>query len=443
MDYAKVMGIIAELQNTASNKEKLAILKNYQDVEDLRTLCKYAYDTVNHIYGVTYKKAMETEVSVAAEDLFAEAEDFEKVLAALCSGELTGHRAIAAVKKLNESLCEDGKAVLKKILDHDIDAGVSTSTINKIWKGLIPKPSYCRCSVFSPKALKKVSFPAIVQLKCDGTYREAYVNDGRVTFKTRSGEPSENPVMAKEMANVPDGYYTGEFTVGKATEAADRQTGNGLINSDNPPFEEICFTVWDHLTEQEYFCHGESRPYAERLEELSQIMSRVKSDRFMLVPSHTVENIEEAMKISAMYMEQGLEGTILKDPGMIFKNGTSTQQFKIKLKVDCEMRITGFAEGKEGKRAGGIGSIKFRNDEGTIEGQCSGFSDEILAQMNADPDAYIGKIISVEFNDLMKGKNSETYALSHPRFIEFRNDKNETDTLEKVLQMRNAARALS
>ena len=56
-----------------------------------------------------------------------------------------------------------------------------------------------------------------------------------------------------------------------------------------------------------------------------------------------------------------------------------------------------------------------------------------------EKDNLIGKIITVEFNDLGKAVNSETYSLTHPVFVEIRNDKDETDTLEKVLKLREMA----
>ena len=39
-------------------------------------------------------------------------------------------------------------------------------------------------------------------------------------------------------------------------------------------------------------------------------------------------------------------------------------------------------------------------------------------------------------------ENNDYYALSHPVFVELRNDKDETDTLEKVIQLRDMAKGL-
>ena len=49
-------------------------------------------------------------------------------------------------------------------------------------------------------------------------------------------------------------------------------------------------------------------------------------------------------------MNKGLEGGVLKDKNLVFKNGTSNQQLKIKLKVDADLRVLGFLKGTKGTK---------------------------------------------------------------------------------------------
>ena len=58
-----------------------------------------------------------------------------------------------------------------------------------------------------------------------------------------------------------------------------------------------------------------------------------------------------------------------------------------------------------------------------------------MKQINSNRDAYIGKIITVEFNDIIH--QAGKYTLNHPRFISFRDDKTDTDTLKRVLAMKH------
>lgn len=430
-----VFNILTELKNTNSNKVKTEILTKNKDNAELIKLLKYTYDRVTFTYGVTSKTVLNFETpDYCPKSLY-------EVLDALNNREVTGHAALRLAKSFFNSADRDIAGLFLMVLDRDLKIGVNTKTLNKVFKGIVPLPRYCRCDVLSEKTLKKFKFPAFIQLKCDGTYREAFVKNGKVQFTTRSGESYENPVLAEVMKDFPDGYYTGEFTVGTAEDALDRANGNGQINSDNPPYEKIHFTVWDYLTEDEYSLKS-TRPYSERFNELTSIVKNVKLVH--VVPTKEVNNIQEALKEVSEWMSKGLEGGVLKSKDMKFKNGTSKEQLKIKLKVDVEVRCTGFLKGTKGTKYENQNKvIVFENDEGTIKGQCSGMTDAEVLEVTKNPDKYIGKVLSVQFNDLVKAEGHEYYALSHPRFAEWRiTDKNETDTLEKAFKLRDMAKSL-
>lgn len=427
--------ILEALRNTTSTKEKANILTQFKFDVDLEKILKYTYDKVDYTFGVTSRTVLDFDSKDYCElDMFA-------VLDALNARKVTGHKALALASSFANSAENGIKDLFLMILDRDLKIGVNAKTLNKVFKDIVPKPHYCRCDVLSEKSLKKFQFPAYIQLKCDGSYREACVLDGVVSFKTRSGEPYENPVLAEVMKDFPNGYYTGEFTLGDAENAADRATGNGNLNSDHPDFDNIHFTVWDYLTEDEYALKVQTN-YTERFEKLNEI---VKGQKLVhVVPTKEVNNIQEALKEVSVWMEKGLEGGVLKSKAMKFKNGTSKEQLKIKLKVDVEVRCVGFLEGTKGTKYEGQNKvILFKNDEGTIQGQCSGMTDAEVLEVSKNPEKYIGKVLSVQFNDLTKAEGNDFYALSHPRFVEFRDDKNETDSLEKAFKLRDMARSLA
>ena len=430
--------ILNELNESNSSNYKLDILKKYKDNSELKKLLELTYNRNKYNFNVSKNCIIKDNPSILESNGSKTVDELLSALEILGGGTIRGNEAHQFVCNHLKCLDNDNKEIFLNVLGRDLKIGLNVKSINKVFKNLIPKPNYMRCAVLSEKTLKKINFPAFIQLKMDGTYREIHVADGQVSGKTRSGEEYFNPVLFKEMENFPNGFYTGELTI----EGESRFTGNGLINSLNPPYEKITFTVWDYLTDEDYLEKSKT-PYYSRFESLSDIIEKHKSNRVKLVPNHEVNSIDEALKYVSDWMEQGLEGGVLKDKNNVFKNGTSGTQLKIKLKVDAEMRITGFTDGTIGtKREGKIGAIQFSNDEGTIKGQCSGFSDEELDLFTKNKDNLIGKIISVEFNDIVKSENNDYYALSHPRFIEIRNDKDETDTLEKVIQLRDMAKGL-
>lgn len=430
--------ILNELNESNSSNYKLDILKKYKDNSELKKLLELTYNRNKYNFNVSKNCIIKDNPSILESNGSKTVDELLSALEILGEGTIRGNEAHQFVCNHLKCLDNDNKEIFLNVLGRDLKIGLNVKSINKVFKNLIPKPNYMRCAVLSEKTLKKINFPAFIQLKMDGTYREIHVADGQVSGKTRSGEEYFNPVLFKEMENFPNGFYTGELTI----EGESRFTGNGLINSLNPPYEKITFTVWDYLTDEDYLEKSKT-PYYSRFESLSDIIEKHNSNRVKLVPNYEVNSIDAALKYVSDWMEQGLEGGVLKDKNNVFKNGTSGTQLKIKLKVDAEMRITGFTDGTIGtKREGKIGAIQFSNDEGTIKGQCSGFSDEELDLFTKNKDNLIGRIISVEFNDLVKSENNDYYALSHPRFIEIRNDKDETDTLEKVIQLRDMAKSL-
>lgn len=431
---------LEKMSETSSLNEKRKIFKEFSENETILKIFKYTYDNVDFTFGI---KPIRLDFSKNGSS--SDIKEMFNLLDNLNNRTFSGNSAVEECNKFIENSDKNLSNIFYKILDRDLKIGFSKKEFNK----LVDKQfkcknvNYCRCDVLNEKTLKKFTFPAYIQLKCDGTYREAYVHDGIVEFKTRSGEPYENPVLAEEMKTLPNGYYTGEFTIGKADDPdMNRSEGNGNINSDNPDYENIHFTVWDYLTEDEYTLKT-CRDYEKRFENLKNNIDSIDSNRVHLVPSIVVYNVESALYNVSEWMNKGLEGGVLKSAKMKFKNGTSKEQLKIKLKVDIEVRCVGFLLGTKGTKYENQNKvILFETDDKKIKGQCSGMTDLMVDEVTKNPEKYIGKVLTVQFNDLTKAEGHEYYALSHPAFICFRDDKDETDTLEKAIQLRDMARNL-
>jgi DNA ligase-1 len=90
----------------------------------------------------------------------------------LSNREITGNEAKLRVISLLDSLNEEGQELLRLMLLKDIRAGVSVSTVNKVWPDLCISIPYSRCSLPTERTLKH--FPdgklAIIQLKGDGMF---------------------------------------------------------------------------------------------------------------------------------------------------------------------------------------------------------------------------------------------------------------------------------
>lgn len=440
--------ILDELNESNSSTYKVQVLEKYKNNEQLARVLKMTYDKVEYTYGLTLQRVMLHEMQKPFKnhdtiDLSAALDILEKQI---CSRKITGNAAIELVHSVISSLNDDDSYILQRIIDRNIKCNIGRTQINKVFANLITKPVYMRCGVFNDKTKKKIVYPATLQMKCDGTYREFTVQNGEVQSRSRSGESYDYPALFDALRCCPDGVYFGELTVRGVT---DRSIGNGMINSKDVPYDDLVFDAWDYVTIEEYKNAVKKEknkiPYIERFNTLKEIFSKnIENSNIRIVETHVVNDVVSALQQTSKWMNAGFEGAVLKNNSSVFKNGTNNEQLKMKIKIDAEMRIVGYQDGSIGtKREGKVGSIIFENDEKTIKGRTSGFNDKLLDEISNNREKYIGKIICVEFNDLTKAESHDYYSLSHPRFIEFRDDKDSTDCLQRVLDMREMAITLS
>lgn len=468
--------IIHELNQDNSTNYKLEILRKYSDDVLFTRILKMTYDKVAFTYGITLKNIIQPTVTTVTTSIDEALNVLEREFS---TRSVTGNTAHHRIDMVLSSLSLDDALVIMKVIDRDLKIHVGRTQINKVHKGLIIKPVYMRCSILTNKNRQKVKFPAIINLKADGTYREITVDGDSVTYNSRSGEVYDYPILTKSFSGVPEGKYVGELTVrldeslikklqpklqkldtkNGTTLALDiqkdfadgnlilpRALGNGLLKSDDVPHGNIVCELWDYITLDEY------RNAALRIKNVTKYIDRWNTlktiigsgdDHVKLIEAYTVNDFSDAMSHTTDWMKQGLEGSILKNFDAVFRDGTSIDQWKLKLVIEVDVRITGFIEGKKGtKREQTFGSIAYITDDGLVKGSVSGFNDAELALFNSTRAEMIDRIMTVECNDITQGRANDHHALSHPRFIELR-DKDSTDTLDRIFEMKELAMTMS
>lgn len=442
-----IKSIIDELNEDNGSNYKMDVLRKYTTNETLKQVLKMTYCKVDYTFGVTMKNVQVPTANTGLVSLADALVDMEQ----LVNRSRTGNEALAFVKQILGSVSENDSKIIQGILNRDQRINMGRSNINKVFKNLIVKPPYMRCGIYGEKTAKKINFPALVQLKADGSFCAATVDQGRVTYNSRSGEERQFPHLDYYFNSMPDGVYIGELLVYGITN---RSLANGVLNSDNSK-EDVYFQLWDYVSLEEY-SRGKDKlnktVYKTRFQALENIINEVMSQNpelqlggsaLTVIPTEEVNTLREALEITSKWMQEDFEGSILKDFNNIFVDHTSPTQLKLKLEIDAEVRVTGFTQGKVGtKREATFGAITFESDDGTVKGQTSGFTDEMILELHNNRDKYIGKVMTVQFNDITKGRDNDFYALSHPRFVEFRDDKDTTDTLERMLESKEMAMTL-
>jgi hypothetical protein len=351
---------------------------------------------------------------------------------------VTGNAAIEHLKTVLEALKEDDAKVMERIIQKDLKCGVSTSTANAVWNGLLKEYPVMLCSQFEEKLVNKIKFPALVQLKMDGMRFNAIVRDGKVEYRSRNGK--EIQLLGNldadfiALAGDVDCVFDGELLVASDTGILDRQTGNGILNKANKgtitegEASLVRATVWDVIPFL-YFQDGVcNTPYGTRFNSLNTLINKIEPEKVSTVKSWEVEDYETAKALFEEMLQRGEEGIILKDKAGIWEDKRSKTQIKFKGELECDLKIVGIEEGT-GKYAGMLGAIQCESSDGVIKVSVgSGFTD---AQRKTLGKEIIGKVAAVKYNMRISNRAGEE-SLFLPIVLEIRFDKDEADASTQI-----------
>jgi len=371
------------------------------------------------------------------------------LLGDLHSRKLTGNEALAHVDYELKHLSPKSSMLLVDILNKDLKANIGVKLVNKAYGAkLLTEHPYMRCSL--PKDVKLETWPwergVFSQVKMDGMYATAVCNNS-VDFFTRKGHvfpDNERFKILKEniKSAIPEGVQlSGELLVMRGGKFLDRKTGNGILNSilktnaDIPANLALCYIAWDMISNEEAKQGKSPREYEQRINELMTCIHMFcKSSHLRAIETNCVYSLEEAQKDFAEKRKAGEEGTIIKRPDGLWKNGTSRDQVKLKEEAEADLCVVSMLEGT-GKNEDLFGSLLCETSDGRLRVAVSGFTDEARAKIfnSWGEDNWAGAIIAVKYNEVIKQRDSELYSLFLPRFVERRYDKEEADTLERLL----------
>lgn len=365
---------------------------------------------------------------------------------------LSGNAAREEIQKWINFLTEDSAWLFAQIILCDLRAGFGDSTVNKACPGLIPEYPYMRCSL--PKKVKLDTFDwaggVISQEKADGSFVNIDKHaSGVVLFRSRQGSPYPEVAMEK-LANVFRTYIAddtqthGELLVLEDGAVMARELGNGVLNSvlkggALEANQTITAVVWDQIPLSAVKSKGKYEvPYKARLSSLIRQLPPAGTEPVNLIPTKVVRSLAEARLHFKEMLQLKKEGTVFKNGAAIWKDGTSTEQVKLKVDFDCDLVIKGFEAGK-GKNEVTFGSIICETSDGLLEVCVSGFSDAMRKAVSESRADYLETVMTVKANGIMSPSGAGKHSLFLPRYAEFRLDKKVADTLQQVQEAFDAA----
>lgn len=428
--------IFVQLAATSSRLEKEQILRDNLTNLTLRKVLFLALDPYTQFFIriIPQYKPNVRKGTITLDDALNQ-------LDKLSSRTVTGNAAIHHLLWILESVTNDEAKVIERVIQKDLKCGVSEATVNKIWKNLIPTYPVMLASGYDQKYMQKMNYPAYAQLKLDGMRFNAIVKNGAAEFRSRNGKVIDLlGNLEKEFVTLADGknlVFDGELVVtDNSGSLLNRQTGNGILNKavkgtiTDKEAQLVHATVWDIIPLDKFHTEFCDTPYRVRFLDLCDTAMRFNFNKINIVKSSTVNCEEEAQDLFKMYFDRGEEGIILKDISSPWESKRVQHQIKFKGELECDLECIDWEEGT-GKNKGKLGALKLQSSDGKVQVRVgSGFTDEQRDKYTKQNTK--GKIVAVKYNAKIKDKNSDTYSLFLPVFLELREDKDEADNFSKI-----------
>ncbi|QPX63119.1 putative DNA ligase [Campylobacter phage F336] len=437
-----LVNIINNLKNENTDAGKIAIIKNNKDNQNFIKLLDIVYNPKTRLGITDFELPSETGNDIL--DNIISSLDY------LQNGIYRGNDAETFIIKLAKQLDYENQLLLQKVIRKNLQADLGIKTINSAIPNFVKKPPYMRCALLNEKTSSKIKYPAYIQEKLDGQFCNVIVTKNNIQFVSRAGTEYK---FKRDFSNLQQLiYYTlgecvimGELLCAENGNIFPREIGNGIINKSSETNQtiteeesnKVILKAWDCIPYSDYLERKCNIPYETRFNNVRKITETPNGFIYPVV-YNIVNNMEEIMEHYKNLVSQDQEGVIIKNKFATWGDKTSNDQLKLKIKFQVDLRIKGYQCGKSGTSCENtLGALVCESDEGLLE-VCVG-----TGFKESDRDFFwnndmIGKIVTVEAHRAME-KNGK-YSLILPVFIELRHDKDEADSIEKILEQEKSAK---
>lgn len=446
MDSNKVFESLQEIAQTSATSQKQQLVASFIENEQFRLAVEYAFNP-HKVYGIIPEHSWITTNGNAVFD-----ETTYTLLNSLIERKLTGNAARDAIRQELSRLQAESANLLVDIIKKDLRAGFSESTVNKVYKDLIPEYSYMRCSTLTKIKPAKFNWKKGVfsELKLDGMYANGNILDD-LQFVSRQGSvmPMEHFQNIANSVKHINGYQThGELLVKQDGKILPRTTSNGILTSvmKGGKFEDNqvpAYVVWDIIPIEFAKKKGKYKvPYHQRLELLEELFA--ENPYVDVVEYKVVYSLQEAVQHAMELITLGHEGSVFKDPDMPWEDGTSKWQVKVKIEFESDLEIVEIIPGRVGTKVEGRpAALLCRSSDNALSVSVAVKNDKMRDTIEKDPSDWIGRIVPVVANDLMlPGDNNKLHSLFLPRLSQavYRIDKSTADDIERIKDSLEAAK---
>lgn len=333
-DFINLFAKLEQVEQTRSRKKKAQILESIRGQPEEHIFLDYVNWVFNPFlnFYVTAPKLSDLDNEDVDYHPYLVWSELKDLLDKLNRREISGNFASSEVLDLCQRTPLFMRKWVRRIINRSFVAGVGLTTLEKIFTNLnIPSFSLQLCTEYNEQPLHR---PYLIEPKMDGIRGVIgpFGPDKEYRVLSRNGKPLWNIEhhisVAQKIVDLygSDIVFDGEFFAdnwNKSMSIVKTQTDHADVDS----LEFHCF---DMIFFDEFVDKDSVLPLETRKSILVNLVEAVNDKRFIYVDGLYSDDPDEIKLITRSYLDQGWEGSIVKDPGSPYIFGRSDTWMKYK-----------------------------------------------------------------------------------------------------------------
>jgi DNA ligase-1 len=413
--------IISKVASESKKKQKEVLLKENES-EVLKEILYYTYNSFI-TYGI---KSIDFEgINSGNKNLIDNWEPVKELLDKLAERRLTGNAARDEIINVASMYVSDEQTMIKRIINRDMEAGFSESTVNKVWEGLIPVFDVALAERYD-KFPQLLTFDGawLLSRKLDGCRCIAIVDPAEYSVKFYSRQGIEfttlrmvaNEIMATvEEADDDDESPIGKFVLDGEICLIDKEGNEDFqgimkqIKKKDHTIKNPMYQIFDFMTYDDFLNKKSIYPLSKRLRAIRRI-NEGEWQHIKVLEQVVVDSEEVFAEWNKKVADNGWEGLILRKD-VPYEGKRTKNMLKVKKFFDAEYVVKDIITGDFNYSVAGQGQAKEEmltaviiEHKGHEVRVGSGWSIEQRKEFFSNPEKIIGKTITVQYFEETKNK---------------------------------------
>ncbi|GAA0082883.1 ATP-dependent DNA ligase [Clostridium sp. CTA-6] len=412
--------ILKSIGNDSSRIAKENILKENKDNQLLKDILFFLYNPYI-VTGISTKK-LNKNVKLEVNNKLDTITDVMKFLKVNNTGT---DEYIRTIQNWITNQDVEYQDVLKQLVTKSLKIGITAKTINKIHKNFIPEFNVMLAEKYYEN-MDRVKGKFIITTKLDGNRMVLVKENGVVKLFSRQGQSIEGLIdIIKDAESLKDNMvYDGEVLLKNDKNLDSKQLfqeTQKIIRKKDVKKINLIFNIFDMIPLDEFKQGKSINDTLTRKNQLHNLLCDLKTEWIKEVPMLYVgENRNKIDELLNKAIQNGEEGIMINLVDTKYQCKRTKDLLKVKIMNSADCKIIGCEEGT-GRNEGVLGSfiIDYKGHNVKVG---SGYTDEDRKMFWENKDAFIEKIIEVQYFEETKNQNGGI-SLRFPVYKCMRNDK--------------------